>query len=127
MLAVHTALQQLITGAGVLPPERPALAASPARRAPVLEVAGMTSRPWASATFVGCVHSVRLRWRSDRHELAEALRAIHQVIERLEQAELERAGHVLIEVTLAETRTSLCSDTGAFTLEAELELLTIED
>lgn len=88
---------------------------------PDSSVLATSSRPWASATFVGRRHAVRLRLTgADQDEAADHLAAA------LPEAEFFLSGHLVADAALDE-RTSRADEGSGRQTELLLSILTIED
>lgn len=81
----------------------------------VVEVEGIVSRPWASVTFAGERHALRLRLVG-----AEAGAAADVFLERLSEREFELPGHLVADIVL------VARQRGADGERLTLEALTVE-
>jgi hypothetical protein len=86
-----------------------------ARSGVVVEVAGVASRPWASVTFAGERHVLRLRLVG-----AEAGAAADAFLDGLSECEFELRGHLVADIALVSRQRG--ADGERLTLEA----LTVE-
>jgi hypothetical protein len=96
----------------MIDPHARLIAALIARAGGAGEVLQACSRPWASATFIGARHLIRLKVP---HAAVDALR------EGLEEHEFAIPGHLVADVVVASRH-----DAGGF-VTLEVEALTIED
>lgn len=90
---------------------------------PGMVIEGFESQPWASLTFKGERHQIRIRLEGE-------MTAVEAAYDRLEamftQPELDIPGHVLAEMQLAESHGEIHPD-GRMSLAILFEALTIEE